>query len=167
MIHALFLFTAVAGCSLALFSFVLGVEDLDHPSDLGGAVNLTSFRSISLGLGVFGLTGLFLDSLGVPSILALVPALIFGLVAIFLLARTMRIVGRLEEDLSFRTYEALGESGFVYIPIEGEHAGKVMVTVRGYAVEFPAVATKFLPTGTEIVVTGYRDEGVLEVSRKD
>ncbi len=166
MIHVFLIYCAVVGCALASFMFLFGVEDLDHPTEMSGAMNLTSLRSLSVGFGVFGLVGLFLEALGIPSLLVLPPAILLAFTAVLLLARAMRLLGMLDEDLSLQTYETLGESGIVYVPINPEIPGKVMVDVRGFSVEFSAVAPQYLPTGTPVVVTGYRDEGILEVSRK-
>jgi hypothetical protein len=166
------LYAAIAGVGTLLILFQLlgpgigGEHEVHHDGDHDGdGLQLRSLRAIGVGLAAFGFTGLILESLGVRAWIVAPIAAATGAAGLLLTAWILMRVARLEEDASVHIGDTLGERGTVYIPIGSGTAGKVQVIAKGRTMEYRAVATEPLPTGTAVLVTGLQDEQTVEVER--
>ena len=167
---ALFLACAALGGGLLLLQLVLslvGVGDghdgghLWHVGhDVEAGLQLFSIRTLSAGIGFFGVGGLAGLSLaghtavGIIVALALGSTLGFG--AMLGVAAATRAMLRLEDDGTVRIEGAVGITGDVYLTIPAERAGigKVHVPVQNRIVEYQALTphNDALPTGSRILV---------------
>jgi hypothetical protein len=171
-----FLVLAVAGGSLMVLQFVLGVFGLEHhdvdelhtghgehPSD---GLNLFSVRALTAGAAFLGLTGWGMLSAGLSLWLALPAALVAGVAATVLVAYLMRSMLRLESDGSIVLENAIGLSGTVYIPIpaSGGGVGKVQLALQERTVELEAVSRQgALATGDRVLIVGLLGSSAVEV----
>ncbi len=139
---------------------------VDH-AGLGEGLELLSVRSVAAGVAGFGVGGLLGESIGMPGIIALLPALVFGGGMLFGTAFLMRQLLRLESDGTIRVSTAVGAPATVYVPIPAEQRGpgKVQLALQGRTVELAAVTTsrEALPSGTPVVVVSVVDAETVEV----
>ena len=152
---------------LQLVFSLVGIGD-DHDSghlwhvghDVEAGLQLFSVRTLSAGLGFFGVGGLAGLSLAGHSAFGIAVALVagaaFGLAAMIGVATATRAMMRLEDDGTVRIEGAVGISGDVYLTIPAERGGvgKVHVPVQNRIVEYQALTTHndALPTGARILV---------------
>ena len=171
-----FLVLAVAGGTLMVLQFILGVfgiehHDVDqlhaghgeHPSE---GLNLFSVRSLTAGVAFLGLTGWGMLRAGYSLWLALPAALLAGMLASLLVAYVMRSMLRLESDGSIVLENAVGLSGTVYIPIPaaGAGVGKVQLALQERTVELEAVSRQgALATGDRVLIVGLIGTSAVEV----
>lgn len=167
----LFLASAIVGGLCLLVQLAMTALGVDHDSELGGAgladgLNLLSLRSLFAGLTFFGLGGMLGGALGLSLPLALALGLAFGLAAALAVAWLMRSMLRMEADGSVDIEQALGQAATVYLRIPGERAGlgKVTVVLQGRSVEYQAVSSLELPTGTPVVVVDVLGPDTVEVA---
>jgi membrane protein implicated in regulation of membrane protease activity len=171
--HAFFLACALLGGGVLVAQLLLGLVGVHHglPHDLhagdvhaghdgahGGAaqgLQLLSVRALAAGLAFFGVGGLA----GADSrwgILAALPlAILLGAAAMVGVALATRGLLRLEEDRTASVYDAVGQTGTVYLAIPpGERSlGKVHVTLRDRLVELQATSQQgAIATGTSVLV---------------
>jgi hypothetical protein len=174
--QSFFLVLAVAGGSLMVLQFVLGLlgveyQDVDelhaghgeHPSE---GLNLFSVRALTTGAAFLGLTGWGMLSAGISLWLALPAALLAGLVATVLVAFLMRSMLAMESDGSIVLENAVGLSGTVYIPIPaaGGGVGKVTLALQERTVELEAVSREgAFATGDRVLIVGLLGSSAVEV----
>ena len=117
---------------------------------------------------LFGWSGLLFLTLGLHWLLSLFLAVQIGIIGMVAVAVILREAMRLQSDGTLDVRNALGERGSVYltVPARGQGTGKVNVTVQEQLREFEAVTEQSdpIPTGSEIIVTGLAEDGVLIVS---
>ena len=117
---------------------------------------------------LFGWSGLLFLTLGLHWLLSLFLAVQVGIIGMVAVAIILREALNLQSDGTLDIRNALGERGSVYltIPARGQGSGKANVTVQEQLREFEAVTQQDapIPTGSEIVVVGLAEEGVLIVS---
>ena len=171
---SLFLVLAVAGGSLMVLQFLLGVfglehHDVDHAGHgehLSEGLDLFSVRALTAGTAFLGLTGWGMLSAGISILLALPAALAAGVAATVLVAFLMRSMLRLESDGSIVLENAIGLAGTVYIPIPaaGNGMGKVQLALQERTVELEAVSRQgALATGDRVLVVGLLGSSAVEV----
>ena len=128
--------------------------------DVEAGLQLFSIRTLSAGVGFFGVGGLAGLSLAGHSALGIVVALavggLLGFAAMVTVAAVTRAMLRFEDDGTVRIEGSVGISGDVYltIPADRSGVGKVHVPVQNRIVEFQALTphNDALPTGSRILV---------------
>jgi membrane protein implicated in regulation of membrane protease activity len=191
MTETLYLLCAVAGGTLLLCQFLLGLLGFGHDHDTGDDVHadghdthgdpgdhdthggwfvgVLTFRSMVSAMTIFGLAGLTagLNLQHEPPV-AFAIALVAGGATLFAVAWLMRTLHRLKADGTVRIERAVGANGTVYVTIPGEKAGvgKVTLSLQDRTVEYQAVTPhqQPLPTGAKIVVTAVIGPDTVEVT---
>ena len=191
MYEMVYLSCAIAGGTLLVCQFLLGLLGLgdhhdvagdhdvhdagghdahghgDHDSHNSWFVGVLTFRSLVAALTLFGLAGLAATvNFKQESSLSLVIALAAAVGALFGVAYLMRSLHRLKADGTVRIERAVGQNGTVYLTIPAQKAGvgKVTLTVQNRTVEYQAVTPhQQLPTGSKIVVTAVLGPDTVEV----
>jgi len=178
-VSTIFWVCAILGGGFILLQSLLGVlgageHELETESHAhahadvhaGDALDLFSIRSICAGLCFFGLSGLAAQEWGAPSPLALLAAVLAGVVAAGLVALAMRAMKRMESDGTVRPEGAVGRPATVYLSIPGQLAapGKVHLFLQGRTVEMKAVSRDPIPTGAPVVVVDVVAPDTLEVA---
>ncbi|MEA5004612.1 MAG: NfeD family protein [Christensenella sp.] len=147
----------------------------DHPDSgqahfEGSGLHLFTLQGLVAFFAVFGWSGLLLLKSDVLPVASVILAIVFGLVAMVLMAVAMRGMLKLQSDGTMDIRNALGKSGTVYLPIHEKRsaAGKVTVMVQGTLTEMDAVTDEdaTIPTGAQVVVTGITSGNTLVVKRK-
>jgi hypothetical protein len=137
-----------------------------HSSPTQWFLSVLTFRTITAGVGLFGLSGLFLTKCDVEQELALAGAAAVGLAALFAVGWAMRTMSQLNIDGTVHIRRAVGAAGTVYlsIPANKSGAGKVQVGVNGRLVEYRAITPETdLATGAKIVVVAVVNSETVEV----
>jgi hypothetical protein len=189
-LYSLFLFLAVVGGAVGALQALggligmgedhspegHGVDVLHHgghdgdASSLLGVFNFRSVRAIAAGVGFTGLGGLLaLRQFNGP--VALIFALLLGIVIYLFVAFVIRGFSRLEADHSVHPLRAVGLEAMVSLPIpaRGAGPGKVTLVVAGRRVEWPAVQPEgampdaTIPSGTAVHVVDAADDTTLTV----
>jgi hypothetical protein len=175
-VSTIFWVCALAGGGFILLQSLLGLmgvgDDADHALHAlhaehpGDGLNLLSLRAVAAGLTFFGLTGLAALEWGLPRVVAMPLATIFGLGAAVGIAAVMRGMRRMESDGVLRVEGAVGHPATVYLSIPGGRGapGKVHLFLQGRTVEMRAVCREPLPTGAQVVVVDVVDPDTLEVA---
>jgi hypothetical protein len=175
--NTLFIACAALGITVLVMQIVLGIFGigglhdaeglLPGESAIGEGFELLSVRSISAGLGFFGLAGLAAISAGVPTLLAFAAASAAGIGALVGTALLMRQVLRLDSDGSLHLDGAIGLAATVYLAIPPGRSGpgKVHFALQGRTVEIGAVTPigETLATGASVVVVSVIDSDTVEV----
>jgi hypothetical protein len=139
---------------------------LSPESAMSWFVGVLSFRTIVAAVTFFGLAGLAANARGTNPAGALVIALCSGVMALYAVAWTMRLLSRLRSDGTVRIQNTLGLTGVVYLAIPGHQAGrgKVTLTVQNRTVEYDALTHQnTIPTGAPIQVVAIVDPETLAV----
>jgi hypothetical protein len=129
-------------------------------------LSVLTFRTVTAGAALFGLTGLFLNKIEAGEAVTLGGSILAGLAAILTVSWMMRSLAQLNIDGTLHIRRAVGALGTVYlsIPANKAGAGKVHIAVGGRLVEYKAVTpTDDLPTGAAVVVVGVVDADTVEV----
>jgi membrane protein implicated in regulation of membrane protease activity len=173
-LNTVYFVCAVAGGTLLVLQFLLGLLGLEHHDfDLevgdvhaADALNLLSVRTLAAGLAFFGLLGMLTGAWGGGPTLALVVALAAGVASALAVAAAQRQLRRLERDGTVRLERAVGEAATVYLSIPGGLAGlgKVHLALQGRTVELQAVSQHPLSTGTDVVVVDVVGPDTVEVT---
>jgi len=159
MTETLYLLCAVAGGTLLLCQFLLGLLGFGHDHDTGDDVHADGH-----------------DTHGDPGdhdthggwFVGVLTFLVAGGATLFAVAWLMRTLHRLKADGTVRIERAVGANGTVYVTIPGEKAGvgKVTLSLQDRTVEYQAVTPhqQPLPTGAKIVVTAVIGPDTVEVT---
>jgi hypothetical protein len=125
-----------------------------------------SFRTVVAALAFFGLTGLAVQSGDSGAGRTLGIAVAAGVAAMYGVHWLMQQMSRLNADGTIGIREAVGQTGTVYLKVQGHNqgAGKITLNLRNRTVEFDArTAGDELPNGTQIVVLGVLGPDMVEV----
>lgn len=163
--------------------------DLDHDVDMGAVDHLhgvgshdpshieghgstrlfgmISIRTVTAAVAFFGLAGIGMLASGRSVAAALAVALGSGFLAMYVVHYLMRQLVRLRHDGTVRMESMVGETGSVYIPVPGNHAGRGKVQLRTPhgIVECAAVTdgAEELPTGTVVEVVDVLEAAIVQV----
>jgi hypothetical protein len=168
-VTTLFLTCAALGGGLLVLQLLLSLFGVggDHDGahlhvgeDVEQGLQLFSVRTLSAGVGFFGVGGLAGLSLAGHSLFGACVALglgvALGFAAMAGVAAAMRAMLRFDDDGTVRIEGAVGTSGDVYLTIPADKAGmgKVHVPVQNRIVEYQALTPHrdALPTGARILV---------------
>jgi len=175
--HDIYLYCLLLGGIVLIVQILLGLfagsDSLPEPLQLGEAgaedgLDLLSVRTIAAGTLLFGATGLWLASRGMPTLVHAPLAAIAGVGAAIGTAYLTRQILKLESDGSLRLENAVGESGTVYLPVpaQREGYGMIQLALQGRTVELRAVsdAAAVLPTGAAVIVVALLDGDTVEVT---
>lgn len=195
-----YLFCAVAGGTVFVCQFLMGLVgmggDHDHGGDAGGhdaghdghvsdhpgdghghgvghdgALNwflgMLSVRTVTAGVTFFGLAGLGATGGRLPPVATVVVASAAGFAALYLVAWTMKLLGKLRADGTVHIEQSIGLPGTVYltIPANKQGAGKVTLNLQNRTMEYQALtASGAIPTGASVVVVGVLGPDTVEVA---
>ena len=139
------------------------------PTDLGAA-NMFTLQGVASFFCVFGWSSLLMYRGGIPLILVILLAVVFGTAVMYALARIMLQLNKLAHCGTLDVKNLLGNSGTVYlrIPPKGEGSGKVTIQTSERLVEFEAVseAEEEIANNAQIRVIDIVGENVLVVERQ-
>ena len=179
MEHTIYLVTAIVGCTLLLLQVILQVFGLGAEADMDAAApdvdvdvdaghdpahgtagtvffGILSFKAMVSFAGVFGLTGLSLESTDLAMGHRIAISVLAGFVAMIVVAYMMRALHSLSTSGTLVLRNAVGHQGSVYlrVPPKGKGQGKVTIELQGRSVELPAVTDggEEIPTGHSIKV---------------
>lgn len=165
---------------LLLFGIGDGDGDVDPGCDCGGDVDihgdvggdgdgfaLFSVRGVVAMLAIGGWSGLAMYQSGLDLWLTVILSLVFGAVALVVIAYMMRGVMKLQDSGNIEIDGAKGKCAKVYIPIPAgmSGTGKVNLTLQDRFIEADAVTSsdRALKTGESVVVTAVDGSGTLVV----
>lgn len=133
-------------------------------------LHLFTLQGLVAFFAVFGWSGLLMLKSDVVPVASVILAIVFGIIAMVLIAIAMRAMMRLQSDGTLDIRNALGKSGTVYLPIHEKRsaAGKVSIMVQDRLVELDAVTDgdQAIPTGAEVTVVGISNGNTLIVAKK-
>lgn len=139
-----------------------------HFGDSG--LHLFTLQGLVAFFAVFGWSGLLMLKSDVLPVASVVLAIVFGFVAMVVIAYAMRAMMKLQSDGTLDIRNAMGKSGTVYLPIHEKRsaAGKVTILVQDRLVEMDAVTDgeDTIPTGAEVTVVGISNGNTLIVVKK-
>lgn len=152
-----------------------GADGHDASHETGGheaatqwLVGILSFRTVTAAVAFFGLGGMAATQSHTGPGIAVAAASLSGFAALYLVAWTMRLLGRLRADGTAHIERALGQPALVYLTIPGrkEGTGKVTVTVQNRTMEYLALTGQdILPTGTPVMVVAVVGPDTVEVEK--
>ncbi len=173
--HQVFWFIAIIFSVLFFIQFVLSLVGPDTDTDLPDAGDSPNFdtgfsalsvRSIIAFFTFFGWTGVLAMNNQLTAIIAVLLAVVAGLAAMFIVAYLMVKFAQLEQSGTLNLYNALDQSGEVYltIPANGEGRGKIHLNVDGRIRELDAITDgDILATGTPVKVIEILEDNLLKV----
>ncbi|MDL2237578.1 NfeD family protein [Christensenellaceae bacterium OttesenSCG-928-K19] len=136
----------------------------------GSGLHIFTMQGIITFFAVFGWSGLVMLKAGLPAPASVGLAIVFGAVAMYLVALLFRAMLRLQQDGSMDIRNALGKSGTVYmnIPAKRERYGKVHIVIQEQLMELEAVTDEeeSIKTGAEVTVVGISNGNSLIVRKK-
>jgi hypothetical protein len=128
-----------------------------------------SFRTLTAAAAFFGVTGLALESSGLPATTSLFLALCAGACALYGMYGLLRLIAGLSSSGNERIGNAVGLAATVYVPIPatGKGAGKVQLSMQNRIVEYQAVTDDAEPlkTGEAVEVVGIKNSDTVHVRR--
>lgn len=145
------------------------VQGGQHFTDGGNPADLSTLRLFTLQgivafMTVFGWSSIASITSGANTTLSVVLGILFGLIAMFAIAKLVQVSRKLTESGNVDIKNAIGEMGKVYIPIppRGKGEGKLTVYLQGRFLECEAVTDgdNTLPTGAAVRIVDFRN-GVL------
>lgn len=128
-----------------------------------------SFRTLTAAAAFFGVTGLALESSGLPATTSLFLGLSAGACALYGMYGLLRLIAGLSSSGNERIGNAVGLAATVYVPIPatGKGAGKVQLSMQNRIVEYQAVTDDAEPlkTGETVEVVGIKNSDTVHVRR--
>ncbi len=191
--YQLYFFCAVFGFVIVTISLLLGLfglggdgidgGDVDVDTELdadvsdgvshdGGAGFLRAFsaRSLAAGVAFFGLGGLGAKEFGAGEAVALLVAIFFGVVAMWLVYRLMRTLSSFNANGAIVAGSEESAEGVVYLKIPADRGGmgKVQIVQQGRTMEYDAYTDdpEDLPTGAPIIVVKALTPSQMLVTRR-
>lgn len=174
--HQVFWFIAIIFSVLFFIQFILSLVGADADQDVLSVdtdstsvdfeFSALSVRSIIAFFTFFGWTGVLMLNNGTSVWLAVIMAVVSGMAAMFIVAWLLFKFAKLEQSGTLNLYNALDQSGEVYLTIPGhqEGLGKVHLTIEGRIRELDAVTEgEAIKTGTPVKVVDILDGNVLKV----
>lgn len=144
--------------------------DLDH-GDSTGAFKVLSIQAITAFLMGFGWGGLgAYRGWGLPLLLSVPVGLAFGAGTMWVLAKLLRWVLRLQSSGTIHMSAALFEQGTVYtaVPERGQGRGMVRVVVDNRMRFYPAVSEgPPIPSRASVRITAVNDDNTVTVAREE
>ena len=148
-----------------LLSFIGGL-DLDGDVDLGdggdtGGIGWLKGTLTFISIGSW-IMKIFIAS-GRSIFLAIGVGVASGILAVTILSLFFRWLLKHQENTNWNPDMAIGKSGKVYLKIPAQGSGLVHVLINGAKRELKATSLKKeeIPTGTEVYVDDYTDDGAL------
>lgn len=154
-----------------------GMEDGNGPVETrtGFESNLHFFQFITLqGIIAFfaisGWTGLFFLLIDLPSVIAILLALLCGTLALLAVGYLLKSIWKLQSDGTVKARNAIGLEGEVYLKIPGDNKGKgkINITVQERYKEYDAITyeKETLLTGTSVRVVDMVSNDLLVVEKR-
>lgn len=147
-----------------------GLYHADIAEAGAGGLRLFTMQGLIAFFAVFGWSGLVMLKSGLPTAACVALAVVFGFVAMVVIAMIFRAMLKLQQEGTMDIRNALGKSGTVYmrIPAQRVNKGKVSVLIQGQLVELDAVTDEeqMINTGAEVTVVGISNNNALIVRTK-
>lgn len=171
MLDSLFVISAIVGGGAFAIRTILMLLGAGHDGDLGvdssGGVHsdsdlgtrLLSIQGIAAFLMMFGLVGLALTrETGVGHLPAIALSFAAGIAAMWVVARVMTLMLRLQSSGTLDLAHAVGEQGTVYLTVRPGSGGQVQVAIRGRLGTYEAQTDGLqeIPTGRAVLVVAVR-----------
>ncbi len=133
------------------------------------AMRFFTFQGIVAFFAIFGWSSILALKGGSDNVIAIFIGTVFGLLAMYVVAKVLQLVSKLTQSGTLDIKNALGENGRVYltIPPRGEGYGKVNVTVQGNLQEFEALNNSEEPIKTGESIRVVDVEGSFLVVEKE
>ena len=131
-------------------------DGAQHHGSAVGLLKMLSIRTVTAGLGFFGLAGLAAESADVSPAVSFGAAALAGIAAFILVYFLYRLIGAFRYNGAITEASLPGCTGTVHVRIPPNRAGsgKVLVTQQERSMEYEALtdAAETLPSGTVIIV---------------
>jgi membrane protein implicated in regulation of membrane protease activity len=102
------------------------IQQLSH-TDTSEAVSFISFRNITFFSAFFGLTGLVLDILSIPFLIAFLSSVGMGAFSWFFGYKLMKYLKSSESGGGFDLSDLKGKTALVTLPVSKDNRGKILV----------------------------------------
>ena len=137
-----------------------------HPDDVG---HWLTFNGLMGFLMMFGIVGMaLLDEYELGQGTAILGAFAAGVATMYLIARVLAMMLKLQSSGTIKINNAVGQEGSVYLKIPPGARGKIQVTVQNRLIESEAICedeNEELKTGTRIVVVEVGGDGLMVVKK--
>lgn len=147
---------------------IIGLDaDLEADIDTGDGVGIISLRSLIAFATFFGWGGIAALAQGFSPAKAYMIAFLCGFLAMVALVYILSQLLKLQESGTVDTYDAIAQTGEVYITVPKAKKGKgrIHIHLNEKLMEFDAIsAGEALPTGTKIKVLDVLKENVMLVT---
>ncbi len=147
----------------------LDIDAKDSTPPVDSGLKLFTIQGIIAFFAIFGWSGLIMLKADTQPVLAVALAIIFGFIALFVMAVVLKSMLKLQNDGTLNIKNAIGKSGSVYltIPAKRSNTGKINVLIQERLVELDAVtdSEESIPTGTEVKITGIANGNTLIVAK--
>lgn len=141
------------------------VPDAEIESDTGIGFQFFTWKNLVAFFTIFGWTGIVMTNGGYSDAIALLVAILAGVVMMTMMAGIFYLLSRATADGTLRLADAIGKTGEVYltVPARKSGIGKVQVTVGGSLRTLDAMTddTTDIPTGRVARVVGTQDTFLL------
>lgn len=146
----------------------INIGDTSPVSDVG-SMHFFTVQGVVAFLCIFGWSSIIILHGSGKSSLAIVIGMVFGIGAMFLVAKILQLSSRMTQSGTLNLHNALGEVGRVYltVPAKGEGTGKVNITVQGSFLEFDALNNTEEPIKTGEAVRVIDIEGDCIIVEKE
>lgn len=132
-------------------------------------LHLFSVHGVALGLAIGGWSAMFFYASFASGIIGTLGGLVLGFVAMFVHAKFMKSVLKLQEIPTVNLKDAIGQVADVYltIPKYGEGCGKINLVLNEALKDYDAMSRDDTPiaTGTKVRVMEVNEDGVMIVQR--
>lgn len=172
----LYAFMLAAGAPLLLwFAFSGGDSDMDAGAEAGPLADVFAFlplSSLAFVATFFGGVGLAAQALGTAPVVALLLAIVVGVLAGVINSAAFAYLRRTESSSDVSDRELEGSVARVALPISSEHRGRIVLTVAGARTQMTAAAidqlehAETIEAGARVLVVNI-EAGVAYVTRLD
>jgi len=142
------------------------LDDIDHGDHDAGGLRFLTLQGLTAFIMMFGLTGYgFSRSSALGSLIIIIISILFGLFAMWLIAKGFAVMRSLQSSGNMQIYDAMGEEGSVYLTIPANGIGKIQIIVSGRLMVMDAVSQDKveLKTGERVCVSEITSGGMLSV----
>lgn len=140
------------------FELDTGEEGAFGLDDTDASFNFLSIQGVSSFIMMFGIVGLAIARMAIPSIFSFIAGVAAGTFTVWIVSLVFKNMIRLQSDGTLKVQNAVGQTGTVYLSIPEGNEGKVSVVVQGALRVMNAVSTSnsMIKTGEKVKVVEIR-----------